>query len=366
MAPITDNIAFLTEAREKLEELDLLKDRQRQLKADEARLGKLLENEKKAVNDNISATVKKRREEINSSYDKEIAKGQDKLKKARAEREKAKNQGMKERIAEETADLHKENRDLKLQIRTMFQKNGVAAVCNSSLYYALFFPRWIDEILKLIAAVLICFLLIPYGIYMALPQQKTWMMFLICFLCVVVFGGIYILISNKTKLVHMETLRRGRTLRDQMRSNRKKIRVITSSIKKDKNESIYNLEKYDDDIAKVEQELQNITNKKKEALGTFEQVTRMIIADEIANNARPRLDKLRGEYQEIAGAQREAEAQIKNKNLDITDNYGIYLGSEFLDPLKISELTEIIRSGRASNISEAIEVAKKKNENTQA
>ena len=267
MAPITDNIAFLTEAREKLEELDLLKDRQRQLKADEARLGKLLENEKKAVNDNISATVKKRREEINSSYDKEIAKGQDKLKKARAEREKAKNQGMKERIAEETADLHKENRDLKLQIRTMFQKNGVAAVCNSSLYYALFFPRWIDEILKLIAAVLICFLLIPYGIYMALPQQKTWMMFLICFLCVVVFGGIYILISNKTKLVHMETLRRGRTLRDQMRSNRKKIRVITSSIKKDKNESIYNLEKYDDDIAKVEQELQNITNKKKEALG---------------------------------------------------------------------------------------------------
>ena len=80
MAPITDNIAFLTEAREKLEELDLLKDRQRQLKADEARLGKLLENEKKAVNDNISATVKKRREEINSSYDKEIAKGQDKLK----------------------------------------------------------------------------------------------------------------------------------------------------------------------------------------------------------------------------------------------------------------------------------------------
>lgn len=61
MAPITDNIAFLTEAREKLEELDLLKDRQRQLKADEARLGKLLENEKKAVNDNISATVKKKK-----------------------------------------------------------------------------------------------------------------------------------------------------------------------------------------------------------------------------------------------------------------------------------------------------------------
>lgn len=362
MTPITDNIAFLTEAREKLEELDLLKDREKQLKADEARLGKLLESEKKAVNDNISATVKKRREDINSSYDREIAKGQDKLKKARAEREKAKNQGMKERIAEETADLHKENRDLRLQIKTMFQKNGVPAICNSSLYYALFFPRWIGEFFKLLAAVVICFLGIPYGIYMALPEKKTWMMIVICFFCVVVFGGIYILISNKTKLIHMETLRRGRTLRDQIHSNRKKIRVITSSIKKDKNEAIYDLEKYDDEIAKVEQELQTTANKKKEALNTFEQVTRMIIADEIANNARPRLDELRKEYQDITDSARAVETDIKNKNLDITDHYGIYLGSEFLNPLKIGELTEIIRSGKASNISEAIEVAKKKDD----
>ena len=99
MTPITDNIGFLTEAREKLEELELLKDREKQLKADEARLEKVLEGEKKTVNDNISATVKKRREDINASYDREIAKGQDKLKKAKTKREKAKSQGMKERIA---------------------------------------------------------------------------------------------------------------------------------------------------------------------------------------------------------------------------------------------------------------------------
>ena len=45
---------------------------------------KELETEKKATADAISQTVKKRLEEINSSYDKEIGKGQDKLKKARA------------------------------------------------------------------------------------------------------------------------------------------------------------------------------------------------------------------------------------------------------------------------------------------
>ena len=362
MTPITDNIGFLTEAREKLEELELLKDREKQLKADEARLEKVLEGEKKTVNDNISATVKKRREDINASYDREIAKGQDKLKKAKTKREKAKSQGMKERIAEETADLHRENRDLKVQIKTLFQKNGVPAICNTNLYYALFFPRWFGEILRLLAAVLVCFLAIPYGIYLVLPQKKTWIMVVICFLCVVIFGGIYILISNKTKLLHMDALKAGRTLRDQMHSNRKKIRVITSSIKKDKNESLYDLEKYDDEIARVEQELQDIANKKKEALNTFEQVTKMIISDEIANNAKPRVDKMREEYQNIAASVRELDEQIKNKNLDITDNYGSYLGNEFLNPLKIGELTELIRSGRAANLSEAMEIARKPKE----
>ena len=46
-----------------------------------------------------------KRQDISGSYDKEIAKGQDKLKKARVKREKARNQGMQDRIAEETADL---------------------------------------------------------------------------------------------------------------------------------------------------------------------------------------------------------------------------------------------------------------------
>ncbi|RGY97693.1 hypothetical protein [Clostridium sp. AM58-1XD] len=348
MTPISDHIAFLTEAREKLEELELLKDREKQLKADEIRLEKVLESEKKTVNDNIAATIKKRREEINSSYDKEIAKGQDKLKKARVKREKAKSQGMKERIAEETADLHKENRDLKLQMKTMFQKNHVPAVCNSSLYYAMFFPRWFGEILKLLIAVLICFLAVPYGIYLALPEKKTWMMVVICFLCVVIFGGLYIWISNRTKLLHMEVLRTGRTLRDQMHSNRKKIRVITSSIKKDRNEALYDLEKYDDEIARVEQELQDVANKKKEALNTFEQVTKMIISDEIANNARPRVDKLREEFQQVTAGTKELEGQIKDMTLFITDHYGTYLGNEFLNPLKIGELSEIIKSGKAS------------------
>ena len=42
------------------------------------------------MTDSVNQTIKKRRIEIDSSYDKEIAKGQERLKKARTQREKAK------------------------------------------------------------------------------------------------------------------------------------------------------------------------------------------------------------------------------------------------------------------------------------
>ena len=49
------------------------------------RLGRLLEAEKRLVSDTIQSTVKKRREELNSSYDAEIGKAQEQLKKVRGQ-----------------------------------------------------------------------------------------------------------------------------------------------------------------------------------------------------------------------------------------------------------------------------------------
>ena len=100
---IQECLDYLAAARESVEELSLAADREEQLKQDENRLKKALDTEKKQMSDAVGTTVKKRREELNSSYDTEISKAQDLLKKARARREKARNQGVKERIAEETS-----------------------------------------------------------------------------------------------------------------------------------------------------------------------------------------------------------------------------------------------------------------------
>lgn len=355
-------LEFLGQARDALEELSITEDREIQLQADEKRLGKALEQEQKTVADTIQQTVKKRRDEIQATYDKEINKAQDQLKKARSKREKAKSQSMKERIADETADFYMSTKELKTQMKSFFREKHVPGFCNSSLYYSLYFPRWPKEILTMLAFVLIFFLALPYGIYLAVPDRMTLHLVLIYVLDILIIGGIYVAIGNRTKMQHMEALREGRRYRDEMRANAKAIRRVTASIKKDRDEAQYNLEKFDDEIARFQQDLNEVTAKKKDALNTFETVTKTILQDEIEHNHKDRLDQLAEEYGLVEEQLKATMAEVKAKRLYITDHYGTYLGKDYMDPLKIAELCTIVQNGQAANVSEAITVHQNRRE----
>lgn len=353
---ITDFNTFLEDAKGAVSELAEFSRKEEELRQQEKCLEKSLEAEQKAVADAISLTVRKRREEISSSYDKEIGKLQEKLKKVKGKREKAKNQGVKERIKEETVELHSYNRELTIRMRTLFQKEHVPAFCGSSYYFSLYSPRGLKEILTFLATFAVCFLLVPYGIYSALPQKETFYLVIIYLICILVFGGLYTVVGNSTKGRHPEALREGRTIRNLIASNNRKIRVITSTIKRDKNEAIYNLEKFDDEIAQLEQDLTETIRKKKEALNTFENVTKTIITDEITGNSKEKIENLRADYEEASDRLRYTETIVKEKKIYITDTYESYLGKEFLNVDKMEELRKILAAGEAGNISEAIEV----------
>ena len=258
---ITDFKSFLEDAKEAVTELSDFTKKEEQL-----RLEKSLEAEQKAVQDAISMTVKKRREEMESSYDSEIGKLQEKLKKIRARREKAKNQGMKDRIKEETVELHEHNRELRVRMKTLFQSQRVPSFCQSGFYYALYFPRGFREIITFLLTFAVCFLLVPYGVYSMLPDKKTLYLVLIYVAAIFVFGGIYTVVGNATKGRHQSALQEGRSIRSLINSNNKKIRVITASIKRDRNEAIYNLEKFDDEIAQLEQEMAQTIRKKRRSI----------------------------------------------------------------------------------------------------
>lgn len=359
MNVITDYGTFLREAKSAVMEVAELEKQEERLSKQLKQNQKSLETEKRMLEDNISQTTKKRLGEITSSYDKELSKGQELLKKARSKREKAKSQGIKERIIEETADLRDDNRRIRLQIKTIFQQNHVPKYCNTGLYYALYFPRQIKEFLTLLLAALLCFLLIPYGIYLLLPKQTMVFLALIYFSCILVFGGIYVWIGNRSRDRFVDVLKEGRALRNEIHANNKKIRGITHTIRRDKNEAIYDLQKFDDEIARMEQTMAETAAKKKAALNTFETVTKNIIADEITASNKDRIANMANLCDEGERQLRELRETIKSRNLYITDCYGSYLSREFLQPEKLDALAAIMQDGTATNLNEAMQQYKK-------
>ncbi len=354
--PVTDCISFLGQAKNAIENAERIKKSCEQLSVEEKQLERQLEAEKKALADEISFTIKKRQEEITASYDKEIGKEQERLKKAKAKREKAKNQGIKERIAEETAPLRDHNRELCLKIKSLFQKERLPSFCRRTWYYALYMPRTLKEFLLLFLLVLLIFAALPWGFYLLIQEtlRKSWMLILIYLADILLFGGLYLLTGNKTKMEHMETIKKGRQILDSINSNHKKIRSIERTIRKDRNEAIYNLERFDDEIAKITQEIKDLTAKKQDALNTFNTVTKTIISDEITSTSQIKIQELEESHQRTEQKLHERERELKTLSLEITDNYEIYLGKEFMHPDKINELSRIVRMGQASTLTEAI------------
>ena len=355
---VTDCSAFLTDAIKAIEELNRSKKACEDLEAEEEQIDKELEQERLNMADTINQTVKKRRDGISASYDKEIGTEQDRLRKIRAKREKAKNQGIKERIAEETKELKEKNQELSMQLKTLFKQNRVPSFCKTTWFYAFYMPGSLKELGLLILGFLVCFVGIPLASYLFIPEEnrKFWVMVIIYLIVILIFGGLYILVGNKVKMRHLAVLKQGKDIRGTIRGNNRKIRAITSSIRKDRDEAIYNLEKYDDEISQIEQELQQLSNQKKEALNAFNTVTKTIISDEIMNNNKVKMEALEEEHARIEARLKEAQIHAKEQALLVTDQYETYLGKEFLQPDKLSELAKIVRGGRASNLSEAIAV----------
>lgn len=358
---ITDYASFFAGAKQTVQELEQLKQKEKELEDREKQLENSLKVRQRTISDTISQTVKQRSEEISKSYDAEIGKLQDRLKKVRAKREKAKNQGVKERIAEDTQSLVKEIEELEGRMKTLFKANHVPGYCRSRLYYSLYFTKGIQDMGIMLLTLLILFLAIPCGAYFLIPERKTWYLIVIYLADILIFGGLYVKIGNSTRLKYMDVLKEGCSIRDKIRAGKKQMKIIERSIKKDKNDAVYNLEKFDDEIAQLDQDLAMTNRQKKDALNTFDTVTKTIISDEIVGNHKADVDRMEAELAQTVEELKATRSAYKEKTLYSTNHYEAYVGKEFMTAEKLAALEEIIQSGAAQNISEAVTVFKSKN-----
>lgn len=316
------------------------------------KMEKNLEQESSALEESISLMIKKRRGEIESNYNRQLTGVQNTIKKVRAKREKAKSRGMKSRMNDETADLRQENRMLRNELHTLFRKEKVPGFCNTWVFYALYYPRQWKEIAFFLLFLILVFIGIPFGIYWMIPKQGIPYLVGVYALDIVIFGGIYILINNCTKVHHNSVLKEGKKLRRHMAGNRKKIRHIENGIRKDTNEEMYGLDRYDDKLAQLENDHRDILNEQKAALDIFDGETREKIRQEILENNRERMHHLEEDLKEAEEEldRRKQEEQFWGRK--VNERFGNDLGQEFLNPDKLDQLIEAFSQG-AANMMEA-------------
>jgi hypothetical protein len=348
-------IEQLNEMKECLLELGGYRSNNETLIHEEEALENRIGSTQKDLEDEIEGTTKKRRQEIEDAFDKQLDKLHTRSKRIRDKRERSKSHKVSQRIKEETSDTRSENAQLKQETKTLFKQKHVPGFCNTKLYYALFAPKCLSDYMIILGALILTLFLVPCGIYFfLLPEEKIIYLILTYVLSVLFFGGIYVLIANCTKVKFPDEIRKVKGIRTQIRANKKKIAIIKKNIRKDRDESTYGLQEFDAELAKLEQETAEIVSQKKEALLTFDQSTRHIIASEIEGSYKEKLEGLKAELTKASAAVKQAEERIKALTLKVASDYEPFLGKDMMNQNVLDALINILQEGNAANISEAI------------
>ncbi len=356
-----ESIGYLMSARNELLTLGKMTKALETLKLEERRLQKSIASEEKSIEDEVTQTVNRKRDEIEDKFESALRENKEKEKKLLAKRAKKKNEKVNERVKEETADVREENRSLLTKMDTMFKQEHVPSFCNTRLYYVLFMTKGLVEFLEFLAVIGICMGVVPALICIAVEEsflkgvKDLKLYFVIIFLvCIILLFLLYIFILNHTKVKHRDILIEGRKIRDKVKANHRKIRAITNAVRKDKDESQYNLEKYDQKLYEIKEEAKVIAAKRQEELTVFETKEKQQIIDAIRNRRRDGLEAVKRNYKENTEKYELGEKAIADQKEMIQEKYIRYLGEDFMDYDTLQDLITIIEEGDANTVEEAI------------
>ena len=193
-------IEELNTIKEYVLELKSYEEKNAELEQEEARLEKVISGKKKEMADEIEVVRKKRKKELTTSYENQIAKLNSKAKKIKSQKGKEKGQKVAKRVTTETAELRDANNAILIDIKALMKKNKTPKICNTTLFYSLFMPRASIEFLTLFFIILISFLILPLGIYwLFFMDYGVLAIALIYIIDIFLFGGVYIMLNNILK-----------------------------------------------------------------------------------------------------------------------------------------------------------------------
>jgi len=305
----------------------------------------------------IDAAVKKRKDELISGIDKSISKETDKLKKAKAERDKALAKGKAKRMQDETEVLRKDNERLRSELKGIMRANKILPFCKSKFFLALFATKGIVEIIIFIISFLITACVLPYLVFWLLPTDKPVVLAAIYSVFWTIISFVYLFINNRVKLNKWDVFKNIRLYKFKIEQNKKHIAKIKSEISKDTDEGAYDLNEFNSKIDEADRLLNDLNKQREAALSEFEKETRPAIVAEIEAPVKDERAKL---AEELESARRElADKEEREKAAKvILDNYEGYLDKKLINGESLSALIRIIEEGNADNVSQAVNIYK--------
>lgn len=358
---------YLISARDEVVKRDNMAAELDKMKSYQKKLSRNIAAEEKSIADEIATTIRKRKQEISDTYDERLDDNRARKKKVSNKRDKKKSQRMNARIDDETKDIRQNTRELEVEMKTLLKKNKVPSFVSSKLFFIMFMPRGIGEIGAMLLSFLLYFVGIPAVVMLIIRQtvllskeniNEAFWCVLIAAVVVIIQLIIYFLLYSTTKLKHHDVVSQARSIRDKIKANGRQAAAIRNSINKDKDESVYNLEAYDEKLASLEQEADSIGSEKQEALRLFEDETKQVIIDEINGRRLQALEDLKTEKSALEDKIAKGEKMYSDKVLQITNQYASYLGEELCKQDKLSDLIALMEDGDAETVSEAISLYK--------
>ncbi|MDE6025873.1 MAG: hypothetical protein K2G45_10515 [Lachnospiraceae bacterium] len=358
---------YLIGARDEVVKRDNMAAELEKLRTQQKRITKNIASEEKSIADEIAATLKKRKQEISNSYDERLDDNRARKKKVSTKRDKKKNQRINERIEDETKDIRKNSRELEVEMKTLFKKNKVPSFCSTKLYYTMFMPRGIIEIFSMLGCFIVYFAGLPAAVmflikkFVLSEKQNINMAFwcvLIVAVLVVLQLVIYFVTYNATKIRHGDVLKQGRSIRDKIKANKRQADAIKNSISKDKDESVYKLDAYDEKLANLDEEADMIGAEKQQALKAFEEDTKQLIINDINGRRLQSVEDMKAEKKSIEENISKLEKMYSDKLLQITNQYASFIGEDLCREDKLSDLIALMEEEQAETVSEAINLYK--------
>lgn len=346
-------VSDLSEHKAAKEEFEKLNDTLKEL-------GKNIDSLEKSIADEIDDKIKSGINSVSKGFDQSISEEKVKLKGIQGKRDKAKTAGVKERIANETAELKEANRELYSQIKAAFKEERIPKWCSKRFYYAMFQPQGFGDAMIYFLSLIILYAAIPFVLY-KIPVIPVWSIIVYYFVMITIEITLIKAVYDKIVVPHGTTISKARKVKYDMVTNQKKMKRIEKAIRKDKNEDMYELSDFDYRINEINDSIRNIEDNKAKAIEKFNATTRSDIIAEVSGRNEENLTNMKKQLAAAEGEKARLDALIKEQRAYISSNYEAYLGGEFTNVDKLVDLSDIMREDPSLTISKAIVKYKEKN-----